>query len=104
MAQLLKSVRQDSAPNSPELLLLKFLPLAYHHSHFLAITLDFTSFSQLHSWGPHTFFTAGLFWIRPGQVDSQFIITARMLLITPAWNFIIDISDWNTLIEQSFLL
>jgi len=28
--------------NSPELSLLKFLPLAYHHSHFLATTLDFT--------------------------------------------------------------
>jgi len=27
-------------------LLVKFLPLAYHHSHFLAATLDFTSFSQ----------------------------------------------------------
>ena len=30
--------------NSPELLLLKFLPLPYHHSHFLAATLYFTSF------------------------------------------------------------
>ena len=30
--------------NSPELSLLKFLPLIYHHSHFLAATLDFTSF------------------------------------------------------------
>ena len=30
--------------DSPELLLLKFLPLTYHHSHFLAATLDFTSF------------------------------------------------------------
>ena len=34
-----------SAPNSPELSLIKFLPLTYHHSHFLAATLDFTSFS-----------------------------------------------------------
>ena len=32
------------AQNSPELSLLKFLPLTYHHSHFLATTLDFTSF------------------------------------------------------------
>ena len=32
------------ALNSPELSLLKFLPLTYHHSHFLAATLDFTSF------------------------------------------------------------
>jgi len=30
--------------NSPELSVLKFLPLAYHHSHFLAATLDFPSF------------------------------------------------------------
>ena len=30
--------------NSPELPLLKFLPLTYHHSHFLAATLDLTSF------------------------------------------------------------
>ena len=30
--------------NSPELSLLKFLPLTCHHSHFLAATLDFTSF------------------------------------------------------------
>jgi len=31
---------KDSAPNSPELSLLKFFPLTYHHSHFLAATLD----------------------------------------------------------------
>jgi len=30
----------DLAPNSPELLLLKFLHLAYHHRYFLAATLD----------------------------------------------------------------
>ena len=30
--------------HSPELLLLKFLPLTYHHNHFLATALDFTSF------------------------------------------------------------
>ena len=32
------------AQNSPELSLLKFLPLTYHHINFLAATLDFTSF------------------------------------------------------------
>ena len=42
--------------------------------------------------------------IRPGQVDSQFIVTVRMHLNAPAWNFIIGILDRNTLIEQSFLL
>ena len=50
--------------NSPELSLLKFLPLTYHHSHFLAATLDFTSFFTIAFLGPHTFFTAWLFWIR----------------------------------------
>ena len=34
----------QTAQNSPELSLVKFLPLIYHHSHFLAATLDFTSF------------------------------------------------------------
>ena len=43
------------AQNSPELLLLKFLPLTYHHSHFLAATLDFTSFFTI------TFLRAALF-------------------------------------------
>jgi len=37
--------------------LLNFLPLTCH---FLAATLDFTSFSQWPSWGLHTFFTTGL--------------------------------------------
>jgi len=36
--------RGEGNTNSPELSLLKFLPLAYHHSHFLAAILDFTSF------------------------------------------------------------
>jgi len=39
-------------------LLLKFLPLAYHHSHFLAAILDFTSFFTT---GAAHCFTAGLF-------------------------------------------
>jgi len=36
--------REEGNTKSPELLLLKILPLTYHHSHFLATTLDFTSF------------------------------------------------------------
>jgi len=52
------------APNSPELSLLKILPLAYHNSHFLAATLDFTSFSQCSHWGRTHLFTAVLFWTR----------------------------------------
>jgi len=54
----------DLAPNSPELSLLKFLPIAYHHSHFLAATLDFTSFFTLAFLGAAHFFPVGLFWIR----------------------------------------
>jgi len=34
---------------SPELSLLKVLPLAYHHSHFLAATLYFVSFFTMAS-------------------------------------------------------
>ena len=36
--------QDQAAQNSPELSLLKFLPSTYHHSHFLAATLDFTFF------------------------------------------------------------
>jgi len=47
--------------NSAELALLKILLLAYHHSHILGRHLGFHIFSQWPSWGPHTFFTTGLF-------------------------------------------
>jgi len=42
-------------------MLLKFLPLAYHHSHFLAATLDFPSFFTTAFLGAAHVFTAGLF-------------------------------------------
>jgi len=45
-----------SPPNSPELWLLKLLLLTYHHSHFLAATLDFTSFFPLACLGAAHFF------------------------------------------------
>jgi len=47
--------------NSPELSLLKVLPLAYHHSHFLAATLDFKSFSLWPFWGHTLFLQLGCF-------------------------------------------
>ena len=50
----------DSASNSPELSLLKFLPLSYHHSHSWPPSWILHLFSQWPSWGPHTFFTAGI--------------------------------------------
>jgi len=40
------------------IIIIKFLLLT---GHFLAATLDFTSFLQWPSWGPRTFFTAWLF-------------------------------------------
>ena len=83
-------LHKDSAPISPELSLLKFLPLTYvpsqpflgrhlwishlfhhglfpltyHHSHFLAAPLDFTSFFTMAFLGAAPFFTAWLFLIR----------------------------------------
>ena len=53
----------QKAQNSPELSLLKFLPLTYHHSHFLAATLDFTSFFTIACLRAALFLTAWLFWI-----------------------------------------
>ena len=51
------------APISPELLLLKFLQLTYHHSLFLAATLDFTSFFTL------AFLQAALFFYSLAVLD-----------------------------------
>jgi len=45
--------RGEGNTYSPELLFLKFLLLAYNHSHFHFGLYIF--FSQLHSWGPHAF-------------------------------------------------
>ena len=42
--------------NSPELSLLIFLPLTYHHSHSLAATLGFTSFFTIAFLGAALFF------------------------------------------------
>jgi len=53
--------RGEGSTNSPDLLLLNFLPLAYHHSHFLAATLNFTSFFTTAYLGAAHFFTVGLF-------------------------------------------
>ena len=51
------------AQNSPELSLLKFLPLTYHHSHFLAATLDFTSYFTI------AFLRAALFFYSLAVLD-----------------------------------
>jgi len=48
--------RGEGNTNSPELSLLKFLPLAYNHSHFLATTFDFTSFFTTAFLGAAPFF------------------------------------------------
>jgi len=48
--------REEGNTNSPELLLLKFWLLTYHHSHFLAATLDFTSFLTMALLGAAHFF------------------------------------------------
>ena len=51
----------DWHKNSPELLLLKFLTLTYHHSHFLAATLDFTFFHHSLFEGRTLFLQLGCF-------------------------------------------
>jgi len=67
--------REEGNTNSPKLSLLKILSLAYHHSHFLAATLDFTSFFIMAFLGPpHTFFIAGLFWIRFDLLEFNIIL------------------------------
>ena len=58
---LIVTIHVNLVQNSPELSLLKFLPLTYHHSHFLAATLDFTFFFTIAFLRAALFFTA---WIR----------------------------------------
>jgi len=43
------------------IVVIKNLPLAYHHSHYLATTLDFTSFFTTAFLGPLTFLQLGCF-------------------------------------------
>jgi len=50
-----------SNTNLPELLKLKYLPLAYHYSYILTATLDFTYFFQWSSLRQHTFLQLGCF-------------------------------------------
>jgi len=52
----LSTFHYDFAPNSPELLLLKFLLSAYHHSHSWPPPWISHLFPQWSSWGPHSFF------------------------------------------------
>ena len=69
------------AQNSPKLLLLKFLPLNHYHSHFLAATLDFTTFS----YGPFctgaTPFTARLYNIIVYSLCMLHIFCQLLLLL-----------------------
>ena len=63
MVKILITRQDQAAPNSYELLLLKFLRLTYHHSHFLAATLDFTSFFTI------AFLRAALFFYSLAVLD-----------------------------------
>ena len=74
--------------NSPELLLLKILPLSDHHSYFWAATFDFTTFFMLlfFAWAA-PFFTVWLFWCRlyiAGQTDFVMHIQFAMYAM---WQF-----------------
>ena len=60
--------------NSPELSLLKFLPLTYHHSHFLAATLDFPSFFTIAFLrAAHFFLQLGCFGLDICILKSKFL-------------------------------
>ena len=52
---------RPSGTNSPELSLLKFLPLTYHHSHSWPPPWISHLFSPWPFWGPHLFLQLGCF-------------------------------------------
>jgi len=61
---------EEGNTNSPELSLLKFLLLPYHHIHILAATLDFTSFFTMAFLGAaHFFYSWAVFGL-----DIMFLI------------------------------
>ena len=74
--------------NSPELLLLKILPLSDHHSHFWAAIFDFTTVSCcffLH--GPHLFLQFGCFCVVP----TSFCNLTNLCFFAGAWlNCLLD--------------
>ena len=71
--------------DSSELPLLKSLPLAYHHGHFLAATLDFTSFFHDSLLGAASaFLAARLFWIK---LHSNAITDGLFILIELEYQF-----------------
>ena len=74
----------DSATNSPELSLIKFLPFTYiyHHSHFLATNLDFTSFFTIAFLRATPFLQLGCFGL---DTTSFCICIQQSCLICPAW-------------------
>ena len=67
--------------NSPELSLLNFLPLTYHHSHFLAATLDFTSFFTI------AFLRAAHFFLQLGCFGLDFISFCICIPQSQLWDF-----------------
>jgi len=80
-------------------IVIKILPLAYHHSHFLASTLDFTSFFMTAFLGATHIFTAGLLWIRywpfSDSVDklahrSQLLFTNSIIFLCTLWSTLLS--------------
>ena len=72
--------------NSPELLLLKILPLSDHHSHFWAATFDFTTFSCcffLH--GPHLFLQFGCFCVDLNNLGIKIFPLEYLQMYTCRW-------------------
>ena len=84
--------------NSPELSLLNFLLLTYYHSHFLAATLDFTSFFTMAFLGAAPFFLQlGCFWIRLlflgmklRHMDFSTISNTRLAFQRQLYGFVFD--------------
>jgi len=78
--------REEGNTNSPELWLLKFLLLTYYHSHFLAATLDLTSFFTMAFLGAAHFFYSwavfGLDVLFTSYCPDIVIFNSQLLSIT----------------------
>ena len=83
-----------ASQNLPELSLLKFLPLTYHHSHFLAATLDFTSFFTI------AFLRAAHIFLQLGCFGLDLLNSKQDDDFTPYWSSTFLLTQ-DTLIQQS---
>jgi len=75
----------------------------YHHSYFLAATLDFTSFFTMAFLGPHPFLQLGCFGLDIcGRAQLQLHYTMHELVWFHATSVVVSVGRGNTRLSHAF--